>query len=249
MTALSQALGAEAIKLRRTLALRMTVIAPLIVVLFQFLQMLDRGRAKPPDGVAWQRYTDGTLALWSLFMLPLLIALETALLAGLEHGPGTWRNLFALPAPRWSTYAAKQLAALIAVLTATGVLVGGTLLTGWVLGLLRPELGLGAPAGATALSLARSAGAALLAGCCILALQSWIALRWASMPLALGVGVAGTFIALFAAGSPRLRFYPWALPIHAYSGADAERALVLGLGGGLILAVLAVIDLSRRDIA
>jgi lantibiotic transport system permease protein len=249
VTALSRALGAEAIKLRRTLALRMTVIAPLIVVLFQFLQMLDHGHAAPAGADAWPAYTRGTLALWSLFMLPLLIALETALLAGLEHGPGTWRNLFALPAPRWSVYAAKLVAALIAVLTATGVLVGGTLITGWGLSLLRPELGLDAPTAAAALVLARDAGAAFLAAWCILALQSWIALRWASTPLALGVGIAGTFIALFAAGSPHLRFYPWALPVQAYSGADAERALVLGLGGGMILAVLAVLDLSRRDVA
>ncbi len=103
MSTLLRAISAEALKLRRTLTLWTTVAAPLLVVLFQFFNFLERGAAVARPGAdLWSAYARGALTLWSLFMLPLLVALQAALLAAVEHGSGGWRRLFALPAPRWS---------------------------------------------------------------------------------------------------------------------------------------------------
>lgn len=247
MRALARALSAEALKLRRTLALWITAVAPLVVVLFQVVNLLERGQALVRADGAWAAYTRGTLALWGLFMLPLYIALETALLAGMEHGHGGWRHLFALPVPRWAILGAKQLTALLALLTATAVLVGGTLIGGWALSLLAPDLGFAATPDVAAL--ARDAGALFLAAWLLLALQSWVALRWPSLVVALGVGVGGTFVALFAAGSRHLRFFPWSLPIRATTPGDARTAVLLGLAGGIVVGLLATWDLARRDVA
>lgn len=248
MNALARALSAEALKLRRTLALWITAAAPLLVVLFQVLNVLERGHAPATRGLAaWDPFIRGSLSLWALFMLPLFIALETALLADIEHGQHMWRHLFALPTPRWSIFAAKQLTALLAVLTATAVLACGTLIGGWTLALLAP--GLGFTAAPDVALLLRGAAMLFLASWILLALQSWVALRWPSLTLALGVGIGGTFVALFAAGSRMLRYFPWSLPVHALGAAPAATpAVVLGLGGGIVVGVLALLELSRRDV-
>ncbi len=251
MKALWRALGSEIVKLRRTLALWMTLLAPLLVVLFQFLNFLERGRfVVRPDSDAWSLFVSGGVSIWGLFMLPLLIALETALLGAVEHNQRAWKHLFALPAPRWTVILAKQIVALLAVLTGSAVLVAGLGLAGAALGSIRPELGLSAAAAGPALAhAARAAGLAFLASWLVVAIQSWVAMRWPSTALALGVGVAGTFFALFAAGSAKLRFYPWALPLYASSSREGgPTALSLGLAGGVIAAALVTWELGRRDV-
>ncbi len=248
MRALGRALAAEALKLRRTLALWMTLVAPLIVVLFQFLNFLDRGQYMVKSGTdAWAMYAQGSFAIWALFMLPLLIALEAALLGALEHGTSSWKHLFALPAPRWTVLLAKQIVALLAVLTGTMLLVAGIACSGIALHALKPQLGFG---GIPDLAgLLRTGLTIYLAAWLILAIQSWVALRWASTALPLGVGVAGTFFALFAAGSERLRFYPWALPIRSIGEQAPRAALILGLGGGVVAMAVGTWALARRDAA
>lgn len=47
------------------------------------------------------------LAVWAVFMMPLLITLETALLNGIEHGDRQWKHICALPIPRHALYLAK----------------------------------------------------------------------------------------------------------------------------------------------
>ena len=58
---------------------------------------------------AWVFYTQQTLVIWSLLMLPLFVTLETALVAQWEHHSQQWKHLFALPVSRGALYAAKYL--------------------------------------------------------------------------------------------------------------------------------------------
>lgn len=143
--ALGRALAAETRKLRRTLALAMVVIAPVSVVTIQMLLIWGAPRL-PPGGYQWPAFMASTLELWRLLMLPLYVALETYLLASLEHGTGGWKHLFALPAPRWSIYAAKLLVAVALLLGSTLVLGFGTILGGLALRATVPAAGFtGAP--------------------------------------------------------------------------------------------------------
>lgn len=248
--ALAAALGAEALKLRRTLALWMVLLAPLIILLFQAFNFHRRGaQMVRPGRDIWTLYAQGAFGVWAIFMLPLFITLETALVNGIEHGSRGWTHLFTLPVPRWTLYAAKLLAALALMLGATLVLALGTAATGKLLALLRPGLGFAAPAPWQALLRmgTLSSAAALL----ILAIHMWISSRWASMTLALGAGVAGTFFALFATDRRLATFYPWLQPVRAVSRppAEAHAAVLLGVVGGVLVAVLGAWEVLRRDTA
>lgn len=245
--ALLQALHAEALKLKRTLAVRMVFVAPaLLAALAVFTQSARLSRAGAKAGPLWESHVQQSLAIWAIFVLPLLVTLEAALVCGLEHAERHWKHLFALPVPRPALYAAKLLT--VHGLTLSSTLVAGALvaLAGWGLTLWYPAVAHAGPA-----PIASIVGKALLcwlAAGLIVSTHVWIAVRWPSFTVAAGAGVAGTFFALFAASAKAARYYPWLLPLNVVASPDrAPVALVLGIGGGLLVAVLGGIDFVRRE--
>ena len=115
MNALARALSAEALKLRGTLAMWMCLIAPAVVVGLYVLQITFRDIPARPNidpATAWQGFAYSAFGLWAFLMLPLFVTLQSALLAGLEHGERQWKHLLALPLPRATHYFAKAIALL-----------------------------------------------------------------------------------------------------------------------------------------
>ena len=110
MTALVRALRAETLKMKRTLALWLAIIAPLGMVGLQLIGALQRGEqyVRQFENV-WVRFGQEMFVFFGFLIVPLFVALETALLGGLEHRSDQWKHLYALPLPRWTVYAAKQL--------------------------------------------------------------------------------------------------------------------------------------------
>ncbi len=248
MKSLLRALHAELLKLKRTLAFRMIFIAPLLVALLQFFIALNQRRI-PSDFKLWEGVFRNSLSVWAIFMLPLLITLETALLTGIEHAEKQWKHLLALPVPRYTIYAAKLLIALLLVLLSTLVLCALLVLTGYALIGLRPEY-----ASASGPDYGWLLGHALmiwLAAWLMIALHIWISIRWSSFTIALGAGVAGTFFALFAASARIGKYYPWLLPLNTLDVLTGEQrsriALLLGVGGGIVVAAFGCLEFVRGD--
>jgi hypothetical protein len=214
--ALARALSAEALKLRGTLALWMSIVAPALVALVVVLQMLvgeTRGEPLPP-AEAWQRFAQGVLALWAFLMLPLFVTLEAALLAALEHGTQQWRHLLALPLPRGVHYLGKWLALAALLLLAQAAITLLIPLGGWVLMTFKPGMGLGGPPPWE--FMLRSGALMLAASALIVALHTWIALRWRSFAVACGVGMGATVMGFLIGQSAKFGpWYPWSLPVQA----------------------------------
>ena len=126
---LYRATRAELFKLRRTLALWAAFLCPLVVIAMTTAVILSRGpgRIGGPSNDAWDGLTlSFVFFLWCLLGLPLFVALETALLAALEHRENAWKHLFALPIGRWSIYVATLLvAAALVALSSIVLAVGG----------------------------------------------------------------------------------------------------------------------------
>jgi lantibiotic transport system permease protein len=103
LTALRRALSAETLKLKRTIAFKMAVLAPLAVVLltaFMASQAPVSTLHLRPSANLWLALARTNLQFWGLLMLPLYITLETALIAGVDHAENQWKALFARPVPR-----------------------------------------------------------------------------------------------------------------------------------------------------
>ena len=251
MSPLMRALSAETIKLRGTLALWMCLIAPAVVVGLYVMQLLvsRMGDMKPGDPTAaWTLFAQACLALWCFLMLPLFVTLEAALLAGLEHNERQWKHLLALPVPRRVHYLAK-FAALTGLLrlamAAFFVLIP---LGGAVVMWLKPAFGLAGlpPWGFLAQKFAAIFAAALL----IVAIHTWISIRWRSFTVAVATGmtatVAGFLIGQSATYGP---WYPWAMPVQVLAGAGEKIGLVVatGLVAGAAVAIAGLWSFLRRD--
>lgn len=230
-------------KLRRSLALVLAIVAPLLIALFQFFSVLRTEHAQ-----TWDRWLLNAAAIWAFFMLPMSMTALAALMAHIEHGPRSWDHLRALPVPRWHLYAAKVIWLLLisAVMTAAvGVL---SVLAVYLASLVAPAL---APTGPMHLwhlltLLARMQGAAML----LIAVQIWLSLRYASFVPALATGIAGAFFAVVATSARVGVLLPWQMPVNvlATDPARAHLAWLLGSIGGAVALLALIIHLSRREV-
>jgi ABC-2 type transport system permease protein len=248
--AIRRALSAETLKLKRTLALWMVLIAPLTVVVLNFLMLWQRGASYllVADS-AWHGLTQNITAFWSLLMLPLYVTLETALLGVVEHNTQQWKHLYALPLPRWSIYAAKWLISLALVAASTLVLWIGTILCGLLLNVVEPTLTL-----STSIPLwdiLRPMGTIGLIGLLIIAIHLYVGLRWSNFTISIGFGMVATTINIMIMNSEKWsKVYPWSLPTFALEDTVGylPTALAIGVIGGVIAGLLGMWHVSRREV-
>jgi hypothetical protein len=250
MIALSRAISAEILKIKRTLALWLAFITPLAIVGLMFVASLLQQRNTDPDVNAWDGFSQLIFLFWSLLMLPLFVTLETALLSELESTEKHWKHLFALPIPRSVLYIAKLLVGAGLIALSTMVLWGGILVAGTSLRWLKP--GIGFDFSIPWFETLQTAFLTYLAAWLIMALHTWISLRWRSFTLSVGVGMIATVIGVFiTVGSEKwARFYPWMLPSMAM-GNDSHivlQVLMLGIIGGIVVTIAGCWDMIRQDV-
>jgi hypothetical protein len=242
---LLRALHAEILKLKRTLAFRVIFVLPFLVATLQFFIAL-RTKKFAPDFNLWETVTTSSLQIWAVFMLPLLITLETALLNGIDHGDRQWKHIFALPVSRYAVYFAKVIVAQVLILISTFILAALIVGVGIASTYLRAEL---ANAGPPPFGfIAKNAMLVWLASWLIIAIHTWVSMRWSGFPIPLGTGIAGTFFALFAASASVGKYYPWLLPMNIFLQGRATTAVVLGVAGGIIATVVGCFEFVRRDV-
>ena len=228
MSALLRALWAERLKLRGTLAAWMCVVAPAVVVGVYVLQIsfsnFPASRAPMPGDEAWAALVQAVLVLWAFLMLPLLVTLQAALLAGLDHQGNQWKHLLAL-----ATLVGLSQLAMFALLP----------LGGAVLMLAKPAFGLaGTPPWGL---LARELGEIYAACLLLVALHTWIALRWRSFAVAVGVGMGATVMGFLIGQSGRFGpWYPWSLPMQTLASDPAVAPQVVAYSALAAVAVAAL---------
>ena len=237
------ALAVEAVKLRRSLALLLALVAPLLIAVFVFFNLLRVDKAQP-----WDITLKSSAAIWAFFMLPMSVTALTALVAHTEHGPRAWDYLRALPIPRWHHYAAKVCGVLALVAGMSVALAAMTLAAVYAASVIKPAI---APEGSPDLfAYGLLLGRIFLAAWLLIAVQLWIALRYASFVPALAVGIGGTFFAVVATSAKVGAVLPWQIPVNqlAADPARAGIALAIGcLGGAMVLGAM-LWNLERREV-
>lgn len=245
---LAAALAAEALKLRRTVALRMCLVTPAVVVTLCVLQFgLTELKVGQSGAEAWKGFAGASFALWAFLMMPLFVTLEAALLAGIEHSDRQWKHLLALPVPRAAHYLAKWVALTVLVFGTALVFVGLIALGGWALMQMRSDTGLaGWPPWWWLL---RRCTGMVAAGLFMATIQLWVAIRWSSFTIAVAAGMSAT-VAGFIVGQSRFgRFYPWSMPVQLFakSGEHATFAIVASIFGAAVVLAFSVWEFSRRE--
>ena len=253
MISLTNTLYIELLKMKRTLGFWLALLAPLVVAALEFLLMVSQGEDMMDfaNGQSWQWHMKFTLTLWGLFVLPLFVTLETALLAGWKHGNGTWKVIYTQPVPRWMVITAKQFSGLILLGISHLVLGISVIGNGLLLHQVKPELGLAVPV--PWLEMLGYCLLIFLISWLIIAVHSFISLRWNSFVVAMAAGIVATMSGVFFIRSEEYApFYPWAM-----QGLIANKLLedgwpvaqlIWGIGGGLLIFLMSNWYLSRRDV-
>lgn len=249
MTGFFRVFSGEILKLKRTLALRLAVSAPAVIVILVFGIYLERGEQFAEGGDPLQGFAQLILTIWSIVVFPLFAALIAALLAGIEHQSEGWKQVFTLPVGRRGIFAAKWLTGLSLLLVSCLVVAVGASVTSEVLRISKPGWEHAAlPVRLIFRGNALSLGAAGL----LFSIQMWISLRWRSfLP---GVIVAVLALAVMFISVPRGAavfgsFFPWSLPAMAMAPVNPYRGLVVswGMAGGILVGFLACWELARRE--
>lgn len=250
MKHLYRSLFTEMLKLKRSLALWLAALAPLVVVIIQFFLVLQRGDqflAGADDPWLWLGRQ--TMIFWSFLMLPLFVTLETALVAGVEHAGNTWKHLFALPVSRSSLYVAKLSSGFVLVGLSQLMLSMYIVLAGLLLNVLNPALGFGTvPVG----DILKYAAVSYFSCWLLIALHTYVALRWKNFVVAMGFGIAMTVAGFLILNSQYALYYPWALPglvLNKLKNAEPHLCqLLLGGPAALLAATLGGWDFLRKDV-
>ena len=256
-TALTRALSADALKLRRTLALWMVLIAPMtvnLIVLLNFIRVRESLLRNSQLDV-WTWFARNAIGFWGLLMLPLFVALETALLNGIEHSANGWKHLFSLPVPRWAIYLSKQIFGLGLLAAADFVLLAGVLASGGLVMILGLRADLAASTAIPWSYLMALFVPTYFASWLMVAIHVFVSMRWQSFTVPLGLGMVAT-VAGFMIANSRLwaALFPWTLPIASVrhllgSAASGQIPIVLGCLGGVLAILLAGLYMTRRDVA
>ena len=243
----------EAIKLRRSVPLLLAVLAPVFAVLLELASVFNR--LSPPFGNAaaqWRVLLQSGWGVWMGLCLPVLIAFEAACLANLEHAGKQWKQLFALPVPRWSFYATKMLfcglLAWISMLIAVPGYVADVLIYSAV-------HGLGLASSIPWTEILSTAGRAGLASCLLIAIQTWISARLSGIAMPVGIGLAGLVVGLMLvpiADGALASWWPWALPFRTLPTSnprtlhDTMLPVLLGFLGGTLTGAFVCWNLARH---
>jgi hypothetical protein len=250
--AMVRALSAEWLKMKRTLALWLAPIAPLVIVALQVAIVLQRQEYYRSQNTldAWTEYGGQIVFLWTILMLPLFVTLETALLGNLEHGNHLWKHLSSLPIPRGAIYAAKQFSGMVIVGLSMVALYAYIVLSGLALRLLTPGLGFEAPLPWG--EFFRYVAVAYLSSWLILSIHTWVGIRSHSFALASAVGIAAMVVAVVLFQSDWSQWYPWTIPGVVANGLeqgqDVLTQLLVGSLGGVVVVFLGGWYIIRRDV-
>lgn len=253
---LLRVLHAEVLKMKRTVAWKMVVLCPaLVLAMVFFVASQAPFSTLHLDGVRneWPKLARSVLWFWTFLMMPLYITLQTAVMAGLDHSENHWKSLLARPVPRWTLYVAKLIVVMALIAASTVVLLSGIFLAGAALPLVQPEVVFGFPIPwakivRDGLSIT---GLAFLA----LTIQYWVSLRWRSFSVAIGVGMAAAVVGFFSVavgqqlgGWPQ--YVPWALPMLVLAKQPHSIGAVLVIGGalGVLAAAIGCWDFCRREV-
>ncbi len=250
-------LHAEMLKMKRTIALKMVVLAPVVVVLLVFFVVSQAPFSSlRRNGIRneWIGLENLSLFLWALLMMPLFVTVESALVAGLDHSENHWKSLLARPVPRWTFHVAKLMVVIAMTAVSTFIIMCGILVSGKILPYIQPEVVFAPPVPWSTMvqDCAEVIGLMFLP----LTIQQWVSLRWRSFSVATGTGIVATVIAFFATAAARqagswMQYFPWALPIIPINNRPAYNipaTLAISAAIGLVVAAISCFDFCRREV-
>ena len=249
-------LRTELLKLKRTVALRMAVLTPLVVVilmLFIASQMPLTMLRRPGIENDWVALARMNFVFWGLLMLPLYITLEVSLIAGIDHAESQWKALLTRPIPRYAFYLAKLAVIVGLAALSTLILVIGVIMSGLVLPHLQQTATFKTPV--PALVIIKQGFQMTALGFLALSIQHWVSLRWRAFAVSTGVGIVAMVLGygMVAASQPNggwTQWFPWSLPMLVLAAWPVHMPTVLSISSSIavMVTIAGCVEFSTREV-
>ncbi|MEK6478462.1 ABC transporter permease [Catalinimonas sp. 4WD22] len=208
-------LEAEILKAKNSLALWLSllgttgiIVAFFFIILFGTENFVPSGEAHP-----WRHfflaYYEGT----AFMLLPLFAIIIATLVCYVEYSNNMWKHLLISTANRSELYLSKLLLTYLMIITAHFLFIILMLISGVILGLIRPDLKLFNTA-PDMIFLFKLAFKTIISIGAMLSIQFWVSIRFRSFIVALGVGVIGFVLSsLLIDGWDYVIFIPYTYPL------------------------------------
>lgn len=230
----------ELLKLKGSKVFWMTLAVPGFVLILSTLVVLFEGTNAP-------MFLVGGTSIWVTLVLPLGTMALTVVLAQIEHQPRAWDPLLSLPGARRRIFLLKLVAGAIVLLAWTIILGGGLTGLAALFQQVLPEKMQGSLVELDEFAelLLRVWAASLF----MLVVQYGLALYFRGFILPITIGIGGIITAAVAQSSEYGQYFPWLMPLNqlASETAAADRALMLGIGGGIVGAIVLQLLMQRRE--
>ncbi len=210
MTAFLLSLHSEFLKTRKTSAFWIAILLPLVICTLDFVGFYvysDRVMNYPPL-VLWMRYVGAILSVMGSLILPMFVIFLAYSINSIEHRADMWKSMFTLPIHKWTLYASKYLYAVLLVAVCLGLFASLLLLSGNLLGVLKPELKFGEYDISGFVFLIHLK--LFLAALGILSIQFVFSLLWADFLKPMGIGFCAFIVGMISASMSWK--YAWTIP-------------------------------------
>ena len=196
-------LQVEVYKLKRTKMILITTILTLLA-LYQGYDFAKMGIEEKADEVFRGFLYQGSMAVYSWLVLPIVITVVLVMMARMEHHNNSWKQILAMPVERGKVYLSKLLVGIGIILYSHILLYIGMILAALLLGIEQIPHGW----------LLERISIMFLSSLAIIGLVFYVSYRFShfGVPMVIGAGLA--FPSMFVANSEKYWiFYPWDYPI------------------------------------
>ncbi|QHL86540.1 ABC transporter permease subunit [Nibribacter ruber] len=211
LTYLGRGISAEALKIKFTWAFWLSLLAPLSIVGMTFLVFFFRGEKLVRPGMdPWLLWANNNFYATAQLLVPMFLALITALVNGIEHSSLGWKQLYALPMPKWAVFLNKYLLQLGLVALSFVTFLAGLLAGGYLLGWVRSDLGFQDYHHVQ--SIAVTGFRIFIGSLAIFTLQFCISFRFKSIAMSIGLGILFTLAFLIGSRWEHIGYFPYSWP-------------------------------------
>jgi lantibiotic transport system permease protein len=244
---------AEYYKAKGTKLMLIALAVPVFVNICTFLIAKNINPIKLWSQHPWQSLVEVSISLLSFNILLISIIGISSLAVQTENKAMAWKHLLILPIPKWTVYVCKYLFILLLIALIHVLMVVLTLINGWLLGIIRPELNF-SNLTPDMYMITGNFSKIFLSVLCVTAIQYWFSLRAKNYMIPIFIGCFAVMIFTFSAmlGWAKSVYIPYsfvALTNYLIDGKINEsvywglpRFLWFSIAGFSIISILAVLD-------
>ncbi|MGE7021312.1 ABC transporter permease [Solibacillus cecembensis] len=230
-------LSSDFLKIKRKGLWFLTALGPIGVVALQTVNYgIRKDYLLQQSDDDWGYYLGNVHAFTPLALI-LGIAILTSFMASIESETNAWKQLIALPVSKMKVYLSKFTVLALLLFVSSSLLLVLSLAYGVYL-----DLGAAIPY----TEIVKSSYYPFLASLPVLALQLWIATVSQNQAIPITTGVFGVIFAFSAYNLPDWMIWKWPSLMNEWN--EPIINVALGLGVGVLLYIVGMIDFTRRDV-